>query len=278
MRARYPDRDGYVDRGGVKVFYEVFGEGEPTILLLPTWSIIHSRFWKMQIPYLSRHYRVITFDGRGNGRSDRPVGPEQYAETEFAEDAVAVMDATGTERAVIVGLSRGAIRGTILAATHADRVEGAVFVGPATPMGGILPERQIIELFDEVLPHDESWAKYNRHYWMRDFPGFLEFFFQNVFVEPHSTKQREDAVGWGLETTPETLIDTAVAPSPDVDQAIAVCGRIRCPVLVIQGTEDAITGRGWSRDRALEVAQLILLDNPRRIFRGTRGSEGAVSI
>jgi pimeloyl-ACP methyl ester carboxylesterase len=51
------------------LYYEVYGSGEPTIFLLPTWSIIHSRHWKMQIPYLARHCRVITFDGRGNGRS-----------------------------------------------------------------------------------------------------------------------------------------------------------------------------------------------------------------
>ena len=67
-RARYPDDEGYVERDGVSVFYEVYGEGEPTILLLPTWSIMHSRCWKMQIPYLARHFRVLTFDGRG------PVG------------------------------------------------------------------------------------------------------------------------------------------------------------------------------------------------------------
>src|SRR6266496_976659 len=110
MRARYPDSDGYVERDGVKVFYEVFGTGEPTVLLLPTWSIIHSRFWKMQVPYLARHYRVISFDGRGNGRSDRPVDAGAYDEPEFAADALAVMDATATTRAVIVSESRGALR------------------------------------------------------------------------------------------------------------------------------------------------------------------------
>ena len=72
-RARYPDEEGYVERDGVRLFYEVYGSGEPTVLLLPTWSIVHSRHWKMQIPYLARHCRVLTFDGRGNGRSDRPV-------------------------------------------------------------------------------------------------------------------------------------------------------------------------------------------------------------
>ena len=79
MRACQPLSDGYVERDGIKIFYEVFGAGEPTILLLPTWSLIHSRQWKMQVPYLARHCRVITFDGRGNGRSDRPVDPEAYA-------------------------------------------------------------------------------------------------------------------------------------------------------------------------------------------------------
>ena len=94
-RARYPDREGYVERDGVRIFYEVYGEGEPTVLLLPTWSIIHSRHWKMQIPYLARHCRVLTFDGRGNGRSDRPAQPEAYDEREFAADALAVLDETG---------------------------------------------------------------------------------------------------------------------------------------------------------------------------------------
>ena len=78
-RARYPDDDGFIERDGVRVFYERYGDGEPTVLFLPTWSIIHSRGWKAQIPYFARHFRVLTFDGRGNGSSDRPIGPEAYA-------------------------------------------------------------------------------------------------------------------------------------------------------------------------------------------------------
>ena len=104
-RARYPDVEGYVERDGVRVFYEVYGDGDPTILLLPTWSIIHSRHWKAQIPYLARHFRVVTFDGRGNGKSDRPQGVAPYLEHEFVADALAVMDATGTEN----GRARGAV-------------------------------------------------------------------------------------------------------------------------------------------------------------------------
>ena len=122
MRARYPDRDGYVERDGVKVFYEVFGDGEPTVLLLPTWSIIHSRHWKGQIPYLARHFRVVTFNGRGNGRSDRPTDAPAYADTEFVADAIEVLDATGTDRAVIAGVSMGSGFGLRLAAEHPEVV------------------------------------------------------------------------------------------------------------------------------------------------------------
>ena len=132
MRACQPNRDGFVERDGVKIYYEVFGAGEPTVLLLPTWSIVHSRHWKMQIPYLARHCRVVTFDGRGNGRSDRPTEPDAYREEVFAADALAVMDATGTERAVLVSLSRGAERSLHLAASHPERVVKLVFIAPAS--------------------------------------------------------------------------------------------------------------------------------------------------
>ncbi len=52
----------------------------------------------------------------------------------------------------------------------------------------------------------EGWAKYNRHHWLRDYPDFLTFFFGQVFTEPHSTKQIEDCIAWGLDTEPEVLI------------------------------------------------------------------------
>jgi pimeloyl-ACP methyl ester carboxylesterase len=240
-RARYPDEGGYVERGGVRIFYEVYGQGEPTVLLLPTWSIIHSRHWKMQIPYLARHCRVVTFDGRGNGRSDRPEEVAAYAEKEYAADSLAVMDATGTDRAVIVSFSLGAQRALLLAAEHPERVAGAVFVCPSVSLGRPLPER-LVYSFEDPLDTDEGWAKNNRHYWLRDYRGFLEFFFSRIFTEPHSTKQIEDCVGWGLETAPETLVATRLAIKMDEEETRGLCARLRCPVLVIQGTEDAVTG------------------------------------
>jgi pimeloyl-ACP methyl ester carboxylesterase/predicted glycosyltransferase len=258
-RARYPDESGYVERDGVRLYYEVYGSGEPTVFLLPTWSIIHSRHWKMQIPYLARHCRVLTFDGRGNGRSDRPQEPEAYHEREFAADALAVMDATSTERAIIVSLSLGAQRALLLAGEHAERVEGAVFVCPAVPVGEPLPERTRYQ-WDEELDTEEGWAKYNRYYWLRDYRGFLEFFFSRMFTEPHSTKPIEDCVGWGLETTPETLVATQGGILSEA--TVRELGkRIRCPVLVVQGADDAVTGPGRGIGLAEATGgELVLLE------------------
>src|SRR3984885_5630984 len=95
--ARLPDDSGYVERDGVRVWWDAYGTGDRALFLLPAWSIVHSRLWKAQIHYLARHFRVVTFDGRGNGLSDRPAGAEAYRTTEFADDALMVMDATATE-------------------------------------------------------------------------------------------------------------------------------------------------------------------------------------
>jgi len=241
MRAVEPVRAGYAEREGVRLYYEVFGEGSrPTLFLLPTWSIIHSRQWKAQVPYLSRHFGVLTYDGRGNGRSDRPQTPEAYTAAEYARDALAVMDAAGTERAVLVSLSIGAQHALRLAADHPERVDGMVFIAATVPLAPGHSVRSA-HSFTEPLATTEGWARYNAPYWRRDFVGFLEFFFSRMFSEPHSTKQIEDCVAWGLETDPETLIATARAPWLTEAETLALCGLVRCPVLVLHGDQDEIS-------------------------------------
>ena len=239
-RARHPDEEGFLERDGVRVRWERHGDGEPTLLLLPAWSIIHSRQWEAQVPYLARHYRVLTFDPRGNGRSDRPPTAEAYDDDQYVADALAVLDATGTREAVLVGLSRGGRWAVELAASRPERVLGAVLIDPALPFMAPLPREQN-NSFDEELGRSDGWAKFNRHYWMREYQDFLEFFASQAFSESHSTKQIEDMVGWGLETSPETLILTQLGAQPaSRDELEAVLGRVRCPVLVVHGAEDRV--------------------------------------
>jgi pimeloyl-ACP methyl ester carboxylesterase len=247
-RARYPDESGYIERDGVRVFYEVYGSGEQTILFVPPWSIVHSRCWKMQIPYFARHNRVLAFDPRGNGKSDRPQTSEAYEESEFAADALAVLDATQTEKAFVVTLSLGAQRTLILAAEHPERVQGVIFIAPTLPIAPGHSYRDIP--FHESLDTDEGWAKFNAHYWRRDYAGFVEFFMSQCVTQPHSTKPIEDAVGWGLETDAETLITLSARRFLDEGLMRELCAKVRCPVLVIHGDEDAIT----PHERGAELA------------------------
>jgi pimeloyl-ACP methyl ester carboxylesterase/predicted glycosyltransferase len=236
-----PDASGFVERDGVKTYYEVFGRGEPTVLLVPPWQLVHSRVWKSQVPYLARHYRVVTFDVRGNGRSDRPAGPEHYGSIEIVHDAIAVLDATGTDRAVVVGYSLSGWRAPLLAAEYPERVQALVLVSPVCP----LEPFPLLANFGEPLASDEGWAKFNQHYWRRDYRGFVEFFFPHTVPEPHSTKQIEDGVGWGLETTAETMIDTLFGTlDPYWEKAADVYAGVRCPALVVHGTHDEVVPHG----------------------------------
>ncbi len=73
MRARQPDRTGYAVNAGVRLYFEVHGTGRLPILLVPPWAVVTSGFWKMQLPFLARHYAVVLYDPRGNERStDHP--------------------------------------------------------------------------------------------------------------------------------------------------------------------------------------------------------------
>src|SRR5437588_926 len=234
MRARKPDREGYTVRDGVRAHWELYGQGDRTVFLLPTWSIIPSRHWKFQIAHLARHCRVLVMDGRGNGLSDRPLDPKRYADEEFAADALAVMDDTATASPALVALSAGARWALLLAAVHPERVGSVVFIGPAVPLAPWTPFRDAARaVFDEKFDEHVDWMKYNADYWLRDHRGFLEFFFGRVFVEPHSTKPIEDSVRWGLDTTPEVLVATARGRTRNEKRAIDLAKRDSCPDLVL---------------------------------------------
>ena len=141
--ARLPDRSGAASRDGVSLHYDIYGDAATTVMLLPTWSVVPSRFWKAQVAFLARHYRVITFDGRGTGRSSRPRGAAAFADREFAADALAVLDATETERAVLVGFSCGATWAIHLAAAHPERALGVVAIAPACGLRITRPDLEL---------------------------------------------------------------------------------------------------------------------------------------
>ena len=241
--ARRPDDAGFaVAPDGVRIGWEAYGAGAPTLVLLPSAPIVHSRQWKGQVAYLSRSWRTITFDGRGNGLSDRPTAPEAYHDDRFVEDIAAVLEATGTDRAVLVGLCVDSVwRAIRLATEQPERVLGIVAFAPGVPrLTPSLPHYvEFGPRFDEVADTYEGWAMLNRQAWRRDYRRWLEFFFGQMLPEPHSTRALEEAVAWGMDVTLESIVAEADAGFPfTADDVAATCRAICCPMLLVHGTED----------------------------------------
>jgi len=277
-RARYPDEEGYIQREGVRIFWESYGSGEP-LLLMPAWSIVHSRMWKAQIPYFARRYRVVAFDGRGNGRSDRPKGRAAYAPREFTADALAVMDAVRIERAAILSKSRGAQWALELIAHHPDRATAAVFVAPGLPLTRWPPFESVSRTFEEprawrrkaialrrspsslsVLWRSramrlfaraggalEGAEKFSAEYFERDQVDFVEWFARLACTERHSTRLIEQMVEYGMQTDPASLAAAFAAPNPTREEILALCGAVSCPTLVIHGTNDLVCPFDWGQ-------------------------------
>jgi len=241
MRAKLPEESGFVERDGVKLFYEIYGDGPETMVFVPPWSIVHSRVYKAQLPCFSERYRCITYDARGNGKSDRPEAVAAYSLDNLVADALAVMDATGVKQAIVVGLSYGGCVTSVLAAYHPDRVKAAVLIGTVEPAGPGYPYLSR-EHFRATRERFEGWDKYNRQYWLQNYPDFAEHFIRQMYPEPHSTKQIEDGIAWACDTTGEVLIKTVevrfIPPGLDVDEAMY--RKINCPVLVIHGDDDRL--------------------------------------
>jgi pimeloyl-ACP methyl ester carboxylesterase/predicted glycosyltransferase len=240
MRARYPDTQDFIERAGVKIGYEVFGAGEPALVFAPIDAIVDSRSWKAQVPYLARSSKVVTIDPRGNGRSDRPQSALAYADAEFIADTIAVMDAAGIEQAVLIGACTSGWRALVTAAMHPDRVLGVVAVASWLPF--LVPPlaARAAHDFDAVLDTDEGWAKENRHYWLRDWRGYAEFFFGQLLPEAHSSKQIEDCVGWAMEIGAQTMLlhDAGPLAVSSSEETAAILSRVSCPVLAIHGQQD----------------------------------------
>lgn len=243
MRAARPVLEGKAERDGAQIAYEVYGPNSaPTLLLMPTWQVLHSRHWKMSIPHLARHYRVVTFDPIGNGKSDRVFDSARYDTRAVLNDALAVLDATNTDKVLAAGLSIGGGYATMLAAFHPDRVSGVVAIAPAHPWAVTDPIKApaLAKMF-EPTTHPEGWEKYNVNHWRQDWPDFVDFFFDEVCSDPHSTKLWDDLTGWANETEGEIIALAAEAtPQISIDDMEAAVSSITVPVLIIHGTGDRI--------------------------------------
>jgi pimeloyl-ACP methyl ester carboxylesterase/predicted glycosyltransferase len=210
----------YVTRPGARIFYQVTGSAERDLVLVPPcYPIVYSRTWKMQVPYLSRTFRVVTMDFRGNGRSDRPAAGYDF-DTLYG-DLSAVLDEAARPPFAVAGYSCSNMLLLRYAVEHPERVSHLVMLSPqySQPM----PE-----------PFEEKYAPLVRD----DFAGYLRRFFTSLYPEPHSLKGIEDGIAWGQETTAEVLIEVLRQIRKDDVRDHLV--KITAPTLVLHGTRDRI--------------------------------------
>ncbi|WP_372785691.1 alpha/beta fold hydrolase [Phenylobacterium sp.] len=115
-----------LDRDGVKIHYEVTGDG-PALILTHGYSSTGD-MWAGQVAPLAKHFKVITWDMRGHGRSDYPTDQAAYSEAATVADMAALLDAVGAKDAVVGGLSLGGYMSLAFHATHPERTRALLIV------------------------------------------------------------------------------------------------------------------------------------------------------
>jgi pimeloyl-ACP methyl ester carboxylesterase len=213
----------YAGNGGVRIAYDVVGDGAPVLLIQ---GLGYGRWgWQPVSERLAGSYRVIAFDNRGYGESDKPAGP--YTAAQMAGDAVAVLDAAGVERAHVVGASLGGAVAQELVLRHPDRVEKLVLVATMSGVTSMhpLPE-QTTRLMAEAPALDPAVA--------------LRRFVENALdpeAEPALVEQivalrtlnPPDPAGWAAQAGIWTTFD-AWDDLPSIS----------APTLVVHGEGDAV--------------------------------------
>ncbi len=131
------------------------------------------------MPYLARHFRVVTRDPRGNGASDRPAGRGAYADDVYARHAAAVLDATGTEVAFVVALCSGIKWSLLLATAEPKRVRGLVATAPGE---------------HPLAPHPHPLQTVDQQQWCGDYAGWVDYHPDVLLPEPRASKAFEDLV------------------------------------------------------------------------------------
>jgi 3-oxoadipate enol-lactonase len=120
----------HIKANGINIYYESHGEGEPLFLIAGLGATHH--LWELQVPSFARWYRVVAFDNRGSGETDKPTEP--YSIAFFADDTAALMDALGIPMAHVYGQSMGGLIAQEFALRHAQRLHGLVL--GCTTFGG----------------------------------------------------------------------------------------------------------------------------------------------
>jgi len=211
---------------GINLYYEVHGEGEPLLWIGGLGANVR------EIPYLidsySRHFRVVVFDGRGCGRSDKPA--EDYTIAGFADDAAALLDAIGVGPALVYGSSMGGMIAQEMALLHPAKVR-ALVLGCTTggAVRGARPSADTVQKMvrNQSLTGDEA------------LEAGWELGYNRSYIEANRASLLAMARDAAQHAAPREayLRQVIAAAKHDTWDRLHL---IECPVMIIHGSDDVM--------------------------------------
>ena len=219
--------------GDIEMHYEVHGptrlpasKAEPLLLIMGLGA--NATSWEMQIPEFSREYRVIAFDNRGSGRTDKPHSP--YTMPQMASDAVGLMDHLGIGSAHVFGMSMGGMIAQELALKYPQRVRTLVLGGTMT--GG--PNAVVAS-----LPLIRQWVSTATLPLTQAAENGLRFLFSEEFIAKNKERLVKRALDLAHLQPPTHALQRQVMAVVQFNTYERLAD-IKAPTLIISGNEDKI--------------------------------------
>jgi 3-oxoadipate enol-lactonase len=263
-----PVQSGFADANGARLYYEVYGEGEPLLLIMGLGA--SHLGWAAEVPVYAREFQVIVFDNRGTGQSDFPQGVD-WTIPLLADDAAALLDFLGVDKAHVYGVSFGGMVAQELALRHPDKVRSLI-LGATTPGGphAVGADAQALRaLLDQASAVDGVVR-----------PALLEVLFSPAYLAEYGSELRE-----GFQrsadyprTSPEAYAAQlrAVADYDTYDRL----PDIAAPTLVLHGTDDPLLPVSNGRILAERIpgAKLVLFEGARHGYFLEKQAEADAAV
>ena len=245
-----PVKSGKVNVDGVNLYYELYGQGDPLVLIAGTGISLAP--WRIaQVPEFSKHYQVLIYDHRGLGRSDKP--DVHYSTRLFAKDCAGLMDALGIKKAHVMGHSMGGRVAQWLALDYPEKIRSLVLSGT-----GSGKYSELLEDYPRGVPLDaalemieKSYEKYQHDHWG---PGFM---FSEQFMKEHPdvVQKYQELI---VDEVPPLKCYLRHVVARQCHETTDIVDRIKAPTLVIVGSKDTQEGGTGSHvDSARALADKI---------------------
>jgi 3-oxoadipate enol-lactonase len=251
-----PVQSGFADANGARLYYEVYGKGEPLLLIMGLGA--NHLGWAAQVPVYAREFKVIVFDNRGTGQSSFPEGVDCTIPL-MADDATALLDFLGVDSAHVYGISMGGMIAQEMALRHPEKVRSLI-LGATSPGGShaVPPDAQgIAPLIEQG---SAGGGAFN--------PALLDLLFSPAYLAEHGSELVEKFGGLANypPTSPEAFAaQLRAAARHDTYDRLP---DIAAPTLVLHGTDDPVLPVANGRILAERIpgAQLVLFEGARHAY------------